>query len=131
MLSEKHHAIIWLDHHEARVVHLSGEKAAVAIHPAHPPRHLHEKAGSASGTHVGDEPEFYQHIVTELAGVDRILVAGPASAKTEFIKYLGKHAHDMSKRVAGIETLERLTDPELVVEAHKFFLANDRMQPEA
>jgi len=131
MLSQQHHVVLWLDHLEARIIHLTAEPETVRIHPTNPPKHLHAHAGSAAGTHIAGEPEFYRRIAAELAGVDRILVAGAATAKNEFVTYLQKHAPDMAKRVAGVEASQRLTDPQLVAEAHKFFIASDRMEPQS
>jgi hypothetical protein len=126
-----YHAIVWLDHHEARIIHFNIDAAdEKVVHPADPPRHLHVKAGSASGTHVTDEPEFYRDVAATLADAHEILIVGPSTAKTEFIKYLHKHAQSTADRVTGIETLARVTDPQLLAEARKFFTRADRMRPQ-
>jgi stalled ribosome rescue protein Dom34 len=126
-----YHAVLWIDHHEARIIHFNADEAEEKlVHPAHPPRHLHVKAGSASGTHVTDEPQFYRDVADAVADAHEILVAGPSTAKTEFLKYLHKHASQLVARVTGIETLDRLTDGQLVAEARRFFAKEDRMRPQ-
>ena len=130
-MTEHYHAVLWIDHHEARILDFNADAAdEQIIHPLHPPRHLHHKAGSASGTHTTDEPEFYRDVASALVGAKEILVAGPSSAKTEFVKHLAKHAPQLLDRVRRIETLARVTDGELLAEARRFFTAEDRMLPQ-
>ena len=130
-MAEHYHAVLWIDHHEARILDFSAAAADEKIvHPVHPPRHLHHKAGSAPGVHITDEPEFYRDVAAALAGAKEILIAGPSSAKTEFAKYLAKRAPQLLDRVRRIETLARVTDGELLVEARRFFAAEDRMLPQ-
>jgi hypothetical protein len=130
-LTAHYHAVIWIDHHEARVFHFNADQAdETVVHATHSPPHLHSKAGSASGTHVTDEPEFYRNVAGAVADAQAILVAGPSSAKTEFVKYLHKHASGTSKHVSGIETLPNLTDKQLLAEARRYFSQADRMRPQ-
>ncbi|HYM23543.1 MAG TPA: hypothetical protein VEU08_10050, partial [Vicinamibacterales bacterium] len=98
--------------------------------PADPPRHLHVKSGSPSGTHIADEPQFYRDVAEALGDAREILVAGPSTAKTEFVKFLQRHAAPVSRCVVGVETLDRLTDNQLLVEARKFFARADRLRPQ-
>ena len=126
-----YHAVLWLDHLEARVIHFNAAAAEEQhVHAALPTHHLHTKAGSLSGTHVSEEPHFFADIVKALGDAQEILVAGPSTAKTEFIKYLHHRAPALVDRVVGIETLATLSDPQLVAEARRFFAAADRMRPQ-
>ena len=130
-MSDHYHAVLWLDHHEARTVHFNPEVAEeIVVRPEHAPRHLHSKAGSASGTHVTDEPEFYADIVKSLGHAKAILVTGPSTAKTEFVKYLHLHAPETLDRIWGIETLARVTDHQLLAEGRRYFAKADRMHPQ-
>ena len=130
-MTPHHHAVLWLDHHEARIIHFNADVSdSERLHPADPPRHLHVKAGSASGTHITDEPQFYGDVAAALRDAHEILLAGPSTAKTEFMKYLDKHAISVSRSIVGVETLDHLTDNQLLVEARKFFARADRMRPQ-
>ncbi len=131
MLAAHYHAVLWIDHHEAHVFHFNADEAdEKTLHPVHPPRHLHGKAGSASGTHIADEPEFYRDVAAAVADAHAILVVGPSSAKTEFVKYLHKHAPQAFDRVSGIETMDRVTDNQILAEARRYFGQADRMRPQ-
>ena len=126
-----YHAIVWIDHHEARIIHFNADAAdEERVRPADPPKHLHVKAGSASGTHVTDEPRFYRDVVDALADTREVLVTGPSTAKADFAKYAHKHAPALMERMAGIETLDRVTDNQLLAEGRRFFLNADRMRPQ-
>lgn len=130
-LSGHYHAVVWIDHHEARILDFNADTAdEQVVHPAHPPRHLHHTVGSASGTHLTGEPEFYRSVAAALADANEILVAGPSSAKTEFVKYLAKHVPALLERVRRIETLDNVTDGQLLAEARRFFGKEDRMLPQ-
>jgi hypothetical protein len=127
-MTEHYHAVVWIDHHEARTIHFNPNMAdEEVIHPDHPPRHLHSRVGSASGTHVNDEPAFYADIAKALANAKAILVTGPSTAKTEFVKYLHRHSPQTLDRIWGIETLARVTDHQLVAEGRRYFAKADRV----
>ncbi len=130
-MTPHYHAVIWIDHHEARVLHFNADQAdETVVHATHAPRHLHSKAGSVSGTHVRAEPEFYRDVAKAAADARELLIAGPSSAKAEFVKYLHKHEAGMVDRIIGIETLAHVTDNQLLAEARRFFSQADRMRPQ-
>lgn len=126
-----YHAVAWIDHHEARIIHFNAETAdEERVLPADPPRHLHVKAGSVSGTHITQEPQFYRDVVHAFADAHAVLVTGPSTAKAELLKYAHKHAPELIERIAGIETLDRVTDNQLLAEGRRFFLSADRTRPQ-
>src|SRR5579862_6527810 len=91
IVTEHYHAVIWIDHREARVFHFNAHAADEAvIHASHAPRHLHSKAGSTSGSHVTVEPEFFRDVAAAVGDAREILVVGPSTAKAEFVKYVGQ-----------------------------------------
>lgn len=130
-MTAHYHAVIWIDHHEAHVFHFNPEQAdKTVVHAAHSSTHLHTKAGSVSGTHVTDEPEFYSDVAKSVAVNQKILVVGPSSAKTEFVRYLEKHAPQTHARIAGVAAMDRMTDNQIVAEGRRYFAQKDRMEPQ-
>jgi stalled ribosome rescue protein Dom34 len=128
---EHYHAVVWIDHHEARILHFNMDQSDESIvRAAHARSHLHTKAGSASGTHLTDDPAFYQEVAAALSDAKEFLVAGPSSAKVELVKYLHRHASNLIERLGGVETLDRVTDNQLLAEARRYFVAADRMRPQ-
>ncbi len=125
-----YHCVLWLDHHEARMIHFSRKDSEEAvITPLDPPEHLHIKSGSASGTHIREEADFYRDVAKSCDEAQAILLVGPSTAKGEFMSYLKKHSPLTVHRIAGIETLAKVTDPQLLAEGRRYFAEADRMTP--
>ena len=131
MPAAHYHAVVWLDHHEARIIYFNADDTDEKIvHPAHPPRHLHHTAGSPAGTHDRGEPAYYRDVADALADAPAFLITGPSTAKTEFVTWLRSEAPHMIERLAAVETLPHVTDRQLVAEARRFFKGADRTRPQ-
>ena len=126
-----YHAVVWLDHNEANVMHISPddvEKSVVS--PATPHRNLHRKRGSVSGGRQPEDQNYYHEVVEALAGAAEILIVGPGQAKLELIKHIHAHDHDVANKVIAVETVDHPSDAQLVAFARKYFVAKDRMLSE-
>jgi stalled ribosome rescue protein Dom34 len=123
-----YHAVVWLDHSEARVMHVSPDDVGKSvIHPASPPRHLQRKRGSVSGSRQPEDQHYYHEVVEALNGAVEILIVGPGHAKLELIKHILAHDPAVADRVVGVETVDHPGDGQLVAYARKYFVARDRM----
>ncbi|MBU1222501.1 MAG: translational machinery protein [Gammaproteobacteria bacterium] len=123
-----YHAVVWLDHNEAHVMHISPDDVEKSVvHPASPARHLQRKRGSVSGSRQPEDQHYYHEVVEALAGAAEILIVGPGHAKLELIKHI--HAHDPAvvSKVVGVETVDHPGDGQLVAHARTYFVAKDRM----
>jgi stalled ribosome rescue protein Dom34 len=124
----QYHAVVWLDHNEAHVMHISAddvEKSVVT--PATPHRNLHRKRGSVSGSRQPEDQHFYHEVVEALSGASEILVVGPGHAKLELIKHIHSHDHGVVDKVVGVESVDHPSDAQLVAYARKYFVAKDRL----
>ena len=129
-MTEHSHAVIWIDHHEARVFHFNAEEAeGVTIHPAHPVRHIHHKANETGSGHAPEDPAFLQSVADAIAPAQHVLICGPANAKTELVKHIEKHSPGMKSLIAGVEPMDHARDGEIVAHARKFFRADHQMAP--
>ena len=62
------HAIVWIDHHEARVFHFSPtDVERLVLHPDHPTRHIHHKANSIGSGHAAEDHAFLQAVAQSIA----------------------------------------------------------------
>ena len=62
------HAVVWIDHSQAKVFHLGLSGAdEVALHPHLPTGHLHHKAGSTGGGHAAPDKAFYAEVTKAVA----------------------------------------------------------------
>jgi hypothetical protein len=56
-MSSHYHAIVWIDHHEARIFHFNvSEVDRLVLHPHKPTRHIHHKANSIGNGHASSSP---------------------------------------------------------------------------
>jgi stalled ribosome rescue protein Dom34 len=115
-------AAVWLDHHQARVFHvdLDGFDEQTLQAPQHR-FHRHPKGPSEPHEHPDDEASFYEQIARALASADDILVLGPSTAKSQFVKYLDSHARSIANKVVGVETSDHPTDAQIVAHVRSHF----------
>ncbi len=119
---QNYHAVVWLDHHEARVFFFDRHNVKeVDLGATKPHAHLHTKAGTRSGKKAPVDSEFYHHIVEALKPATEWLVTGPGSAKLEFVKHVHGHDHQLSARIVGVETADHPTDGQIVAHARAYF----------
>jgi stalled ribosome rescue protein Dom34 len=122
------HAVVWLDHNEAHIMHISPDDVETSVvKPAEPHRNLQRKRGSVSGSRQPEDQHFYHEVVEAMSGAAEILIVGPGHAKLELIKHI--HAHDpkIADKVIGVETVDHPSDAQVVAFARKYFVAKDRM----
>ena len=123
-----YHAVVWIDHSEAHVMHISRDDVEKSIvHPSQPHHKLHALAGKPGSGRAPEEADYYHRVATALAGAEEILVVGPAQAKLHLIKHIHAHHRDMSAKVIGVETVDHPSDGQLVAYARKYFHARDQM----
>lgn len=123
------HAVVWMDHAEAHVLHFTEDAAERTVVHAHGKnRKIHHRKGSTGSGKAPEDTTYFHEIIDSLAGAQEILVVGPANAKTEFKKHLDAHDKDVAARVVAVENADHPTDGELLKHARKFFVAADRMR---
>jgi hypothetical protein len=125
------HAVVWIDHREARVFHFNPDDVArVVVHPDKPNRHLHHKSGSIGAGHAAADKAFLHAVSEAVADAGQVLVVGPGSSKAEFITYAMQHSPVVADRIVGIETVDHPSDGQIVAFARRYFHAADRMLPQ-
>ncbi len=119
------HAIVWIDHREARIASFSlGTSRVIEVHSQSPERRIHARdAGSGK---AADDHDFFDEVAEALTGVREVLIAGPGNAKTAFETYITARHAELAKRIVGIETLDHPTDGQLLAHARKTFEAIDQ-----
>jgi stalled ribosome rescue protein Dom34 len=131
MTSYHHHAVVWIDHREARVFHFSPtDVEKLVLHPDNPTKHIHHKANSIGSGHAAEDHAFLHAVAQSVADAGAILVTGPANAKTALVKHIGEHDPQVAKKIAGVESVDHPSDAQLVAHARKYFKAEDRMLPQ-
>jgi hypothetical protein len=123
-----YHALVWLDHREARIFHFNPNEAErETVRSTHPNQHIHHKSNTGDSGHAPVDNEYLKHVTAALIEAGAILITGPANAKTELASYIHQHHPELAKRISGVEPLDHPTDGELLNKARSFFKADDRM----
>ncbi len=122
---QTYHAVIWLDHRDARVFHFNRDAIEkLVIHADHPNHHVKHSAASAT-----DNRDYFEQIIKAIGSSFAILVTGPGSAKTEFIRYIETHKADMLANIVGTATVDHPSDKELVAFARQRFSRDHEILP--
>ena len=89
-----HHAVVWLDHHEARVFAFNPDQTDRTVLHAHGQKgdNLRHNKGHLMGRKSPPDREFLHAIVDAVKDAPEILVVGPGSAKLELVKYVHEAA---------------------------------------
>lgn len=82
----------------------------------------------------GQIDHYYRDLAVLLKDVEQLLILGPGEAKGHFKTYLETHhAHDLAKKIIGVENSDHPTDNQILASARKFFktydLFNSSIQP--
>jgi len=125
------HAVVWIDHKEARIFHFNAEtEEHLLLHPQnHRKMHLHHKANSIGGGHSKEDHAYLQSVSEAIGDAKAVLVCGPANEKTELVKHIGAHVPALKSKIKGVEPLNHPTDGELLAHARKFFAADHMLPP--
>jgi stalled ribosome rescue protein Dom34 len=121
------HAVIWIDHKEARIFHVHSDTiddtTVLAPHAIHRP----PKGRGVGREHPDDAKRFFREVAQSLDGTDTILILGPSTTKLAFFRYVREHDRTLERKVVCIETVDRPTDGEMVAHLKRYFKARDQL----
>jgi hypothetical protein len=122
MMQHHFHAVVWLDHLQARIFHigLSGTQEVI-LHPQMPTRHIHHKANSIGSGHVHESHEFLRQVLDAVSDAGEILIVGPSGTKVELAKFIREQDPKLADRIVGVEASDHPTDAEIVAYAKRHF----------
>lgn len=130
-MTAHYHAVVWLDHRDARIFTFNAEGADKHVLHAHPYQpHLHRKANSIGDGRAAADPNYFDDIAKAMEAAGEILLTGPASAKLELKKHLEAKWPEVARKIVGVEAADHPSDGTLLDHAKRYFLAADRMRPQ-
>ena len=102
-----YHAVIWIDHREARVFHFNSiDVERLVPHPGNPTKHIHHKANSIGSGHASPDHDYLQAVAESVAEAGAVLITGPANAKNELADHIRLHDPGLGQKPSpGIETV--------------------------
>jgi stalled ribosome rescue protein Dom34 len=116
------HAIVWIDHSQARIFHIGlfGDDEIV-LHPHLPTRHLHHKANTIGSGHTAPDLKFLAQVMDAVRDAGQILITGPSTAKTELARYLRQQDSKIGDRIVAVEASDHPSDGEIIAYARQYF----------
>jgi hypothetical protein len=123
------HAIVWIDHHETRILHFNdNDVLCTHVRPNDRHVHLHHKANTIGSGRAPVDHDYHREIAAKLGDSCLFLIVGPSTAKTELAASLADvGGADLQARLAGVQPIDHPTDNELVAHGRKFFKSYNRM----
>ena len=127
-----YHAVVWIDHREARVFHFNANDfEKQVVHATHQSGHKNHIADYDGTGHAPEEQKYLEAVTKAILDAGAILIIGPANEKTELVKHI-KHAHPpLIAKVEGVESSDHPTDGEIVAHARRAMKSADRMRTQA
>jgi stalled ribosome rescue protein Dom34 len=122
-----YHAVLWMDHAEARVFHVTKDASErIVLHPrAHHHAHQH---GTRNKAHTECPQDFLHTVVEAMQGAQEWLVTGPGDAKHQFVRHVESHDPQLRARIVAVENADHPTDGQIIAHARKAFEKIDRMR---
>ncbi|MEO6724402.1 MAG: hypothetical protein ABIP14_03795 [Blastocatellia bacterium] len=123
---------LWIDHRQAVIVMIAGKGEEIKRIESNVEKHVRFSGGSHDKTphgpaedqqdrrFAGHLSKYYDDVAACIGDAESILIFGPGEAKAEFEKRLEKKG--LSKRIVGIETVDKMTDPQIAAKARQHFL---------
>ncbi len=124
---QANHVVIWSDHREAHVLYFDSSKNQI-IKSISEHTHLHHNANTIGSGYAPSDHVFFDQVIASLVNANEILIVGPGSAKGEIVKYIATHHNILSKKIMGVETVDHLTDGQVLAYAKKYFLKVDQLR---
>lgn len=121
------HAVVWIDHHEARILEFDRTTQERKHVRSNLQNQLHHKSGEIGAGKATADRAYLQHVTEAVSDATEILVVGPGTAKLEFLRYLHSHAPDVERKVMAVESSDHPTDAQILAHAREYFRAADRM----
>jgi hypothetical protein len=131
-----HKVGIWIDHKKAVIVSaLAGRVTTKTLKSKVGP---HARYSSRAGYPTADGPKdgggekkyeerfgqqldrYYDEVISQLGEPEALLIFGPGEAKLQLKERLGR-SKALSERVVGIETTDKLTDPQIVAKVKEHY----------
>ena len=127
---------IWIDHKKAVIVSTSGDRVtATTLESEVGP---HARYSGRSGYPTSDGPQegrgekkyeerfgqhldrYYDEVISQLDQPEALFIFGPGEAKLQLKERLSR-SKTLAERIVGVETTDKLTDPQIVAKVKEHY----------
>ncbi len=121
---------LWIDHRKAVMVFLTDGGEEIRVLASNMEKHVRFSGDSSEGGSADDMRDrqfashldrFYDDVIAYIHDAESILILGPGEAKGELAKRL--ESKGLKERMVGIETADKMTDPQIAARVRQHFLA--------
>ena len=124
-MNQNHKVGVWIDHKKAVIVCATAGRVTattLASDLGSHPRYSEQEGGEKKyeerhGQHLG---HYYDEVSRKLGDPEALLIFGPGEAKLELQARLG-HSRALSEHIVGVETTDKLTDPQIVAKVKEYY----------
>jgi len=113
------HAVVYLDHHHAQVLHFDAHQVHAARIDAHE-RHSH-------GHEDRSEHALFEALCQALQDTPEVLMTGPHVVMGQFRHHVEAHRPKLTSQIADYRAAAPLSQGQMLAMARQFFVAHDRM----
>ena len=129
---------LWIDHRKAAIVAVTDKGQETGLVISKTEKHLSRSGDSPlKGRHeprqvpaddsrqrtlTGHLNLYYDAVIACIRGAESILIFGPGEAKGELVKRLKRT--NLSRRIVGVETVQRMTDRQIKAKVRDRFAAH-------
>jgi stalled ribosome rescue protein Dom34 len=123
--SMKQDVALWIDHRQAVIASISGETEDLTRIVSDLEKHVRYSAAEGGAEDSRDKRfeghlhQYYGKVVASLRDARSILILGPGEAKHEIEKRLREAG--LGKAIVGVETADKMTDPQIAASARRRF----------
>ena len=128
-MADHYHAVVWIDHQRARILHFNVEEATGAVIHDHVARDIHSR-DKRTGDRIEENKPFFEDVAKAIADARAILIVGPAQEKDFFAKFLAEKHPSIRAHVEGVEKADHPSDGELLDFARRYVKGADHMRPQ-
>jgi len=126
---DHYHAVVWIDHKQARIFHFNVEEADKTLVKDHVVRDIHTRE-KRTGQRIEENKPFFEDVAKAIADAGAILIVGPAQEKDFFAKFPAEKHPAIRTHVEGVEKADHPSDGELLDFARRYVKAADHMRPQ-
>jgi hypothetical protein len=126
---------LWIDHRKSVIVEVSDKDEETTVIESHVEKHAGRVDGARSTTpyeaqkaqaddsrqreFTGHLNVYYDEVLAAIRDADSILIFGPGEAKGELKRRLERD--NLGARIVAVETVDRLTDPQIAAKVRDYF----------
>jgi hypothetical protein len=122
-----HKVGIWIDHKKAVIVSASaGGVTAKTLESEVGPHTRYSRPHDGGGEKTYEDrnrerlDQYYDEVISQLGQPEALLIFGPGEAKLQLKERLSR-SKALSDRIVGIETTDKLTDPQIIAKVKEHY----------